>query len=76
MFRIVIVFVLLTGTSRAELFQLRSGGQLRGELLNPDEHPRSAYNIRLQTGGDITLDAKDVKGVKKPTTNVTRSTGD
>lgn len=53
--------------SRADTFHLRSGGRLEGNLLNASENPRKTYRIRLRTGGDVTLEARDVSKVVTPT---------
>ena len=47
-----------------EVFVLRSGGRIEGELVNPDENPRTSYVISLPSGGQITLDAKVVEKVQ------------
>ena len=50
--------------ARADVFQLHSGGQVRGELLNPDQSPRSAYIIKTASGGQIEIAAEQVKKVE------------
>lgn len=45
----------------ADIFHLTSGGQIQGELLNPDEKPRKTYLIELPEGGRLTLAADQVK---------------
>lgn len=57
----------ITDTTHADTFHLRSGGRLEGNLINPNEQPRNTYRIRLETGGDVTLEARDVSKVVKPT---------
>lgn len=57
----------LVSTVPAETFHLRSGGHLQGKLLNPNESPRSTYQIRLDSGGDVSIDAKYVERVKRLT---------
>jgi hypothetical protein len=61
------VFSLLLGAPGSaigkETFELFNGGQIRGELLNPDESPRSTYQIRLPQGDLITLSSAQVKRV-------------
>ena len=39
--------------ARADLFVLRTGGQVEGELLNPDEKPRESYVVKTQFGGQL-----------------------
>ena len=56
----------------ADTFRLSSGGEIQGQLLNADEQPRRSYRIRLAAGGDVTLDARDVKQVVQPSANQQR----
>ena len=49
--------------ARAEVFNLHDGGQIRGELVNRDESPRKTYVIKTASGGQVTLDAEQVKDV-------------
>ncbi|MBI3836415.1 MAG: HEAT repeat domain-containing protein [Planctomycetia bacterium] len=51
------------GWCRAEVFLLENDGQIRGELVNRDESPRKTYVIKTATGGQVTLDAAQVKKV-------------
>jgi hypothetical protein len=37
------------------VFVLVSGGQIEGQLLNPDENPRQTYVVRTETGGTVKL---------------------
>ncbi|HEX4144894.1 MAG TPA: hypothetical protein VHY91_15425 [Pirellulales bacterium] len=50
---------------RAEVFHLTNGGDVRGELLNPDESPRTNYLIQTAQGGKISLPASRVEKVDK-----------
>jgi len=54
--------LLLPVLVRADEFQLVTGGTLSGELLNPDETPRSQYVIKTASGR-LVLDAKQVARV-------------
>ena len=67
-FRLVVLALVVVPLQRAvaETFHLQSGGILHGRLLNADEARRSTYRIRLDSGGDITLDVADVKRVDTP----------
>ena len=47
-----------------EVFLLRSGGRIEGDLVNADEKPRTSYVISLPSGGQITLDAAAVEKVQ------------
>jgi hypothetical protein len=51
--------------ARADIFILHSGGQVRGELVNRSETPRKNYEIKLPGGGQVTLEAAQVKEVKR-----------
>ncbi|HEV3137008.1 MAG TPA: hypothetical protein VGZ26_03875 [Pirellulales bacterium] len=57
------IFSLAGGWCRGEVFLLENDGQIRGELLNRDESPRKTYVIKTATGGQVTLDAAQVKKV-------------
>jgi hypothetical protein len=47
-----------------EVFLLRSGGRIEGDLVNVDEKPRTSYVISLPSGGQLTLDAAVVDKVQ------------
>ena len=47
-----------------EVFLLRSGGRIEGDLVNADENPRTSYVISLPNGGQVTLDAAAVEKVQ------------
>ena len=59
------VICCLSPAVRAEVFHLANGGEVRGEVLNPDESPRSHYVIKTAQGGKISLPAEQVKKVDK-----------
>lgn len=48
---------------RAEVFVLTTGGRIEGELLNPDEKPRTTYLVKTSSGGMVTLGSKQVEKV-------------
>jgi len=48
---------------KAEVFLLQNGGRLEGELLNPDQSPRTMYLIRTLEGAQIGLEARRVAQV-------------
>lgn len=50
-------------TASAEVFDLRNGGRIDGELVNRRETPRRKYVIRLPTGDVLTLDRNQVEQV-------------
>ncbi|MCE9547002.1 MAG: hypothetical protein K8T25_16125 [Planctomycetia bacterium] len=49
--------------ARADIFKLKSGGEVRGELSNPDQSPRTDYDIRPFAGGQVKLAAALVASV-------------
>jgi hypothetical protein len=51
------------GSAHAAVFLLTNGGQVEGRLLNPDQQPRSDYQIEMAGGGRLTLRAQQVKQV-------------
>jgi hypothetical protein len=51
-------------SANADIFWLRSGGRIEGELANGDQNPRISYVITLPGGGQITLDAAVVEKVQ------------
>jgi len=53
--------------TRADVFQLQSGGRLEGSLVNPDETPRTKYVVRTSPSAVVTLAADQVKDVVRPT---------
>lgn len=48
------------GSAVAEVFMLANGGEVTGELLNPDQTPRTTYLIRMPSGVELILDASQV----------------
>ena len=62
-----LVAAMIAPAARAEIFTLHDGGQVRGELVNRDQSPRKNYVIKTSSGGQITLDAAQVKEVKRQT---------
>ncbi len=48
----------------ADVFLLRSGGRIEGDLVNADENPRTSYVVSLPNGGRVTLDAATVEKVQ------------
>ncbi len=61
-----IVVLAFLQPAKAEIFFLRSGGRIEGELENPDQNPRTDYVIKLGDGGQITLEAAVVEKVQTP----------
>ncbi len=52
--------------ARGDVFLLRSGGRIEGELENADQNPRTSYVIAVPGGGQITLAAAVVERVQTP----------
>ena len=59
-----IVVLALLQPAKAEVFLLRSGGRIEGELMNADQNPRTSYVIAVGGGGQITLEAAVVEKVQ------------
>ena len=57
--------LLVAVPAQAEIFELSSGGQITGDLLNPDETPRTKYVIRFLAGIKITLERSQVGKVTR-----------
>lgn len=49
--------------TQADIFKLKSGGEVRGELANAEESPREKYVVRPYAGGELTLPAAVVSQV-------------
>lgn len=47
--------------ARADIFVLENDGQVRGELINKDESPRTTYVIKTAVGVQVTLERDQVK---------------
>jgi hypothetical protein len=45
----------------AEVFMLKNGGRVEGELLNPKQAPRTTFVVRTTSGAEVTLDAAEVE---------------
>lgn len=52
--------------ARADVFILAQGGELVGELQNPDQSPRETYAIKTAEGVVVTLARVQVKQVLRP----------
>jgi hypothetical protein len=57
----------LVSAASADIFVLEGSGEVRGQLLNPDESPRTSYVIKTASGGRVTLAADAVKEIKRQT---------
>jgi hypothetical protein len=62
-----ICLCLLTLSAHADIFVLRDGGEVRGELVNPDENPRKNYHVKTAAGGHVLLKAEQVKSIQPQT---------
>ncbi len=56
----VCAFVLAAAPASADVFVLRGGGHVEGDLLNPSESSRRQYIVRIAEGSKVTLDAAQV----------------
>lgn len=52
---VVLVWSAWTASARADVFVLSSGGRVEGQLRNPDQTPRTTYEILTAGGVEITL---------------------
>ena len=50
-------------SARGAVFVLVTGGQIEGQLLNPDEKPRQTYVVRTETGATVKLVSTQVDRV-------------
>jgi hypothetical protein len=67
---IVLVGLLLCAqAARGEIFILKNDGQVRGQLLNADQSPRTTYHIKTPSGGQVLLKAEQVKQVVRQSEN-------
>jgi hypothetical protein len=53
------------GLARADVFHLKNGGRVQGELLNPAESPRATYVIQTDSGGKLILADEQVASVER-----------
>ena len=59
------VFLVFSPVLFADVFVLKDGGTLDGDLMNPSEIPRKTYKVRTADGIEMSLDAKFVERVRK-----------
>ena len=59
-----LVLLAILRPAAGDVFLLRSGGRIEGDLVNADENPRTSYVISLPNGGQVTLDAAVVEKVQ------------
>jgi len=60
----ILVVLTLSATAAAEVFELIGGGEVVGELLNPQESPRRSFVVQVSDGVRVELDAKQVKRIR------------
>lgn len=65
-FWLVLLTLGLAVDVRGEVFVLKDGGKVVGELLNPDQSPRETFVVKTSTGGEITLRREQVEQVLRP----------
>lgn len=63
---LVILTLAVSMPLRAERIQLKSGGEVTGELVNSDRQADEPYIIRTEQGVVVTLDASNVKRIVVP----------
>ncbi len=66
-FLISFAICLLASRSKGDVFLLHDGGQVRGELINKDQEPRTNYHVKTATGGQVLLTVDQVKSVEPQT---------
>jgi hypothetical protein len=49
--------------AQADVFVLANGGRIEGAWLNPDESPRTSYQVETTFGGRLTIDKNQVERV-------------
>jgi len=52
--------------ARAEVFVLTNGGRVTGELLNPEQSPRTTFDVKTPSGIRLSLEKAQVQQVLKP----------
>jgi hypothetical protein len=57
---------------RGEVLLLKTGGRVEGELLNPKQKPRTEFELKLKSGGLLTLKAAQVAQVVSSSPNEKR----
>jgi len=64
-YRLILITLLmvLPGVVRADVIHLTTGGEVRGELLNPKESPRKSYEILTLDGIRMTFGKRQVQRV-------------
>jgi len=60
---LAVVISAFCGVAGGEVFVLKHGGRVVGELLDPEQSPRERYTIKTPGGGQIVLAASQVKEV-------------
>ncbi len=50
--------------ARGDVFVLSTQGEVRGQLVNRDEEPRTSYVVKTTSGGEVTLAADQVVEVR------------
>ncbi len=64
-FFVIILFAFLAAPVYGDVFMLREGGKIEGELLNPDDLPPKPYTIRTADGIEIRLERKLIERARK-----------
>lgn len=59
----VVLLLAPCGLALGEVFLLKNGGRVEGEILNPDQRPRESYTIKTSLGGQITLSTLQIKQI-------------
>lgn len=60
---LLVLILAASRTAQGAVFVLATGGQIEGQLLNPNEKPRQCYLVRTEAGGTVKLAAAQVSRV-------------
>jgi len=64
-FSLTFALLVFATTLFADVFVLKDGGTLDGELTNPDDVPRKTYNVRTADGIEMNLEARLIERIRK-----------
>lgn len=56
---------MIAGLARADVFELHQGGAVHGTLVNRDESPRKTFVVKTASGGQVALEAEQVKSIRR-----------
>jgi hypothetical protein len=62
----IVILLVAASAAPADVFVLRGGVRVTGQLLNPDQSPRQQYIVQTADGAKVTLDADQVQQILRP----------